>query len=130
MQAIRRKHDEIFTDSRSNRVSHTSELVDTGDELGTRIITIPDGFTSVCQPCDFGIMKSLKTRFTKLCQDWKVAEYARLVEPENFLHQVGLKFYSGLTLFRNVWHRTLFRILLESAVSLKIKTLILMLCYI
>ena len=35
-------------------------------------------FTSVCQPCDVGIMKPFKTRFTTLCQDWKVAEQARL----------------------------------------------------
>ena len=45
--------------------------------MGTRVITIPGGFTSVCQPCDVGIMKPFKTRFTSLCQDWKVAEYAR-----------------------------------------------------
>ena len=32
----------------------------------------------MCQPCDVGIMKLLKTSFTSLCQDWKVVEHARL----------------------------------------------------
>ena len=46
--------------------------------LGTRVENISGGFTSVCRPCDVGIMKPFKTRVVEQCQPWKVAEYDRL----------------------------------------------------
>ena len=55
-----------------------SNFIDSVKLLGTRVTEIPGGFTSISQPCDVGIMKPLKTGFVDLCQDWKVAEYARL----------------------------------------------------
>ena len=59
--------------------SHTHpDFIDTADELGTRVIAIPGDFTSVCQARDVGIVKPFKTRFTTLCQDWKVADYSGL----------------------------------------------------
>ena len=59
--------------------SHTHpDFIDTAGELGTRVIAIPGGFTSVCQARDVGFVRPFKTRFTTLCQDWKVAEYAGL----------------------------------------------------
>lgn len=36
-------------------------FIDSVGEIGTRVITIPCGFTSVSQPCDFGIIKPFKT---------------------------------------------------------------------
>ncbi len=56
---------------------HT-DFIDTVDEFGTPAILIPGGFTSICEPCDDGIMKLFKTRLTELCQQWKVSEYQRL----------------------------------------------------
>ena len=55
-----------------------SDFIDSVQLLGTRVIEIPGGFTSVSQSCDVGIMKPFKTRFVDLCQEWKVSEYARL----------------------------------------------------
>ena len=54
------------------------DFIGTVEKLGTRAITITDGFTYVNQPYDVRILKPFKSRFTLLCQDWKVAEYARL----------------------------------------------------
>ena len=53
-------------------------FIDSVQLLGTRVIKIPGGFTSVCQPCDVGIMKPFKNLLVEHCQAWKVAEYIRL----------------------------------------------------
>ncbi len=53
-------------------------FIDSVGELGTRVIEIPGGFTSVCQPCDVGIMKPFKMRLIDLCEQWKITEYARM----------------------------------------------------
>ena len=44
-------------------------FIDTVDELGTRIITIPGGFMSVNQPSDVGIIEPIMTCFSRLYQD-------------------------------------------------------------
>ncbi len=42
--------------------SHTHPtFIDSVDEIGTRVIEIPGGFTSVSQPCDVGVIKPFKT---------------------------------------------------------------------
>ncbi len=38
-----------------------STFIDSVDEIGTRVIEIPGGFTSVSQPCDVGVIKPFKT---------------------------------------------------------------------
>ena len=54
------------------------DFIDAVDELRTRIINIPEGFTSVFLACVVGIMKPFKTRFTLVCHQWNVSEYALL----------------------------------------------------
>ena len=53
-------------------------LIDSMDEIGTRIIEIPGGFTTVSLPQDVGVIKTFKTRLVKLCQKSKLDEYTRL----------------------------------------------------
>ena len=55
-----------------------SSFIDFLQLLGTRGIKIPVGFTSLSQPRDVGVKKTFKTGFVELCQNWKLAEYARL----------------------------------------------------
>ena len=78
MEAIRKKHDEICIDSRSNGVSHTHGLYSYRGLSGNRNHHNPWWLKSVYQTCDDGIMKPFKTSFTALCQQWKVSEYAWL----------------------------------------------------
>ena len=56
-----------------------SDFIDAVDERMTEVIQIPGGFTSVCQPCDVGIMKPFKKRLAKKCQGWKVCKYSNMV---------------------------------------------------
>ena len=53
-------------------------FVDSVDEIGTGVIEIPGGFTSVSQPCDVGVIKPLKSSLVELCQQWKADELTRL----------------------------------------------------
>ena len=55
-----------------------SDFIDAVDERGTQVLQILGGFTSVCQPCDVGIMKPFKTRLAEKCQDWKVCKYSNI----------------------------------------------------
>ena len=61
-----------------NGKSHHTDFIDAIDERGTQVIQIPGGFTSVCQPCDAGILKPFKTRLAEKCQDWKVCKYSNM----------------------------------------------------
>ena len=54
------------------------DFIDSVADTNTQIIEIPGGFTSVCSPCDVGIIKPFKTRFIEACQQWKTAEYRRM----------------------------------------------------
>ena len=38
-------------------------FTDTIDELGTKIITISGSFTSLCEPCNIGIIRPFKKGF-------------------------------------------------------------------
>ncbi len=52
-------------------------FLDSVDKIGTRVIEIPGGFTSVSLPCDVDVFKDFKTRLVDLCQQRKFADYTR-----------------------------------------------------
>jgi len=57
------------------KVHMMDSVVDRCEAGGTRVVGIPPGYTSVCQPCDVGVMKPLKDRLRHWTNNWKRQAY-------------------------------------------------------
>jgi len=57
---------------------HHTMFTSRAAEINTYVSEVPKGQTSVSQPCDVALMKTIKNEYYKKCKAWKREERARL----------------------------------------------------